>query len=396
FARQNAELLEAAERERARYAAASNLDEVMGSAHDAMALLDTEGRIVIWNPAMERLTGFAAASAIAQPWFMVLRLRDSRGRELPVAGHNPIEHALTRRRRGSELSLQVLRRDGTWRHVSVRVAPVTSPEGAPAGVMLVAHDRTDEAGAERTRSDFIATASHELRTPLTPLKALLLTLRDRADRIAPSQVEEFAELMLRGFDRLERLVEDLVDLAALDEDAPPAAAEPVRLSDVVEEVVAGLDADRAARVSTSVGVNTLAHASPRSVRRAVSILLDNALVHTTGHVWIQVTAVGGGAAVRVEDEGPGIDLWEQERIFERFERLGEPLTRATQGPGLGLTLARGLARRFGGDVEVESEPGQGATFLLLLPVAAERQPEGGDLGQRDHRRRDRPAPSVRA
>ncbi|MDX1620078.1 MAG: ATP-binding protein, partial [Nitriliruptorales bacterium] len=107
----------------------------------------------------------------------------------------------------------------------------------------------------------------------------------------------------------------------------------------------------------------------KALVRIVSALISNGLKHTDGAVSVVVSRDGDEVVIEVRDQGPGIPAWEQERIFERFGRSGDHLHRS-QGPGLGLPIARSLAEQLGGCLELDSRPGEGSTFTLRLPGVA--------------------------
>jgi signal transduction histidine kinase len=224
---------------------------------------------------------------------------------------------------------------------------------------------------ERARRTFVSTASHELRTPLASLQLMLGMLREdlsanEPDVAAASREVARAEAQT---DRLSRLSADLLDLSRIDAGVP-LRRETVELGEL-SRVVAGefgakLEEER--RDLELVAPDPCwALADPVAVARIVRILVDNALKFSrVGEpVEIAVTRGSGGASVSVSDRGPGVPPTERETVFERFSRGSS----ATDGGfGLGLAIARDLARRMGGDLRID-EAEEGARFTLLLPLA---------------------------
>jgi signal transduction histidine kinase len=211
---------------------------------------------------------------------------------------------------------------------------------------------------ERGRQAFLATASHELRTPLASLRPDLGGIRRRAAAAR------------RQTDRMTSLAEDLLDLGRLDGNAP-LASEPVELRELAGTLAAEI-APAAHAVDVDVELvapeAVWAVCDPRATARILRALLENALRHGAppgSVVTIAVDATPGGARLRVSDTGPGVPDAERERIFGRFER-GE---QAGSGFGLGLAIARGLARQMGGDVSAPAVE-SGACFEATLPVCA--------------------------
>ena len=215
--------------------------------------------------------------------------------------------------------------------------------------------------------EFVATASHELRTPLTSLQATLELLEEEARSGAadPAQTAVYVEMALRQTRRLIRLATDLLDVSRLDGDVP-LELHRVELGGiaqgVAQELAARLKAGgRRLRVE---GTPAVAVADPVAVARILGVLLDNAAAYGHGTVTVALSTDAERVLVAVVDEGPGIAPQERERIFDRFVR-GSAAVGAPAGAGLGLSLARGLARSMGGELEAASVP-LGARFVLTL------------------------------
>ena len=366
----NRELFEQVERERARLEAESTkLADVLGAATDGIALIAGDGTIETWNPGMTKITGVAEEQAVGQPWFVVMRLRDDAGQEIMPDSDHQVAEALRGRRLDHPVLMQGMRRDGTWRWLQCTVSPVAAQGETLAGSVLVARDVTAEHEVDELKADFIATVSHELRTPLTPLKGFLMTLRRTGGDVRGHSLDRVLEAMSNQVNRLEALISDLLAVAELDSGQFDLHPEYVDLADQVAaaaEVEVGPEI--ADRLHLEIRQRVAAVADPLAVIRIVRALVGNAIKHTAGPVTVEIDADDDRAFVRVIDTGPGIPPWEQNRIFGRFERLGDHLQR-TQGPGLGLTIARALAHRMQGDVTIESDVGTGSTFTLVLPVA---------------------------
>ncbi|MBW3665158.1 MAG: PAS domain-containing sensor histidine kinase [Actinobacteria bacterium] len=352
----------------ARGLATRYLERVVGVTADAVAVIGPDGVILLWNTGMQELTGFTAEAVVGHAWFMALRLRDAAGRELPVAIGNPIADALRTPRDTTTQRLSLLHVDGTWLDIAMRTATVADEQGT-VGVVLVVEELGGLDDEQQARADFIATAAHELRTPMTPLKALLLTMERAADRMTPDRIREFADLMLVSLKRLEALVSDLIDAATVDDPTWAATAQPVDVVEVVTGAIEDLPDEDRERVTTQLPEAASVLATDRAVARIVRGLLDNALRHTDGAVTVTAEVHGGEVTIAVEDEGPGIPPSEHAHIFERFVRLGDVMTRPTQGAGLGLTIVRGFAERYGGRVVVCSDVDRGSTFAVDLPAA---------------------------
>ena len=295
-----------------------------------------------------------------------------------VSGTSLMSHELAEmvtqvRRDGQirETELLMARQHAVPRHVTVRVAPLTSTL-----VLALVEDRTKERRVETVRRDFVANVSHELKTPVGAIKLLAEAVCDAADD--PVAVRRFAGRMLTESDRLSRLVQQIIELSRLQDDDPLDA--PVVVS--VDEVVAGavdasaIDANaRGIKIATN-GVHDLkVFGNEEQVSAAVANLVANAVAYSGDDSTVLVStkpSTGpdeGMVEISVVDQGIGIPSGELDRIFERFYRVDPARHRSTGGTGLGLSIVKHVAATHGGEIRVWSVEGQGSTFTLTLPRA---------------------------
>jgi two-component system, OmpR family, sensor histidine kinase KdpD len=225
-----------------------------------------------------------------------------------------------------------------------------------------------EAGALR-RSDELKTAllrsvSHDLRTPLTSIIAAGAAL-DSAS-VTPEERHELSEAVVGEGQRLSRLVENLLDVSRLESGNAEPRREPVDLTGLLEAArdSVGVGPDEV-KLSIDAELPTLV-ADAVQLERAFANLFENAVRHSDGRpVLVRSRRTGGRLVIRVVDQGPGIPEPERERIFEPFYRRGSGPSR---GFGLGLAIARGFVEANGGEIAVESVPGQGSTFVVSFPL----------------------------
>jgi len=229
------------------------------------------------------------------------------------------------------------------------------------------------------RADVIKTAllravSHDLRTPLMAISTSAGALARSDLSLADADRAELLATILAASDRLDRLVGNLLDLSRLQ----AGAAEPEQqLCELEELIVGALDelGPEAQRVEVMLPVDSPAvRVDPGQIRRVLVNLIENAIKYSPPdeRVRVQVGSTPSEAAVRVIDHGPGVPLTERERIFEPFQRGTRRGDAA--GAGLGLAIARGFTEANGGRLSVESRAGQGATFVLGLPLVREAVP----------------------
>ena len=225
------------------------------------------------------------------------------------------------------------------------------------------------------RSDALKTAllravSHDLRSPLMAILTSASALANGELSLDPDDRRDLTETILGEADRLDRIVSNLLDLSRLQ--AGAAVPEPGDWSadDLVLQAIDGIEVGSRVEVVLSEDDSPFVHADRAQSERIVANLIENALRYSPPDetILVQVREIGSDVLVRVVDHGPGIPPSEAERIFEPFQRGS--LTGTTRGAGLGLAIARCFAEANGGRVWVESHEGQGATFVLALPLAA--------------------------
>jgi len=233
---------------------------------------------------------------------------------------------------------------------------------------------------EAVRRDFVANVSHELRTPLTIVSGFAETLDDDA-ALPPEQRQHFVRLIRANTARMQRIVDDLLDLSRIESggwvpkpvavDTPAAAAEALgACRAAAAEKGIGLESEIAADAAT-------VHADPTALRQVLTNLVENAVRHTaTGRVTVFARRDGGGVWIGVRDTGAGIPPEHLPRIFERFYRVDAGRSRAQGGTGLGLAIVRHLVDAHGGRVHAESAVGHGTTVAALFPDALS-QSHGG-------------------
>jgi signal transduction histidine kinase len=226
-----------------------------------------------------------------------------------------------------------------------------------------------DAAAERQRR-FVADASHELRSPLARMRS---ELEVDARNPAAADLEATQRSVRDETIALQRLVDDLLQLARSDASDALFRRDPVDLDDIVLRQAEQLRADRGVRVDLS-GVSAAQVAGDREqLARAVRNLSENAARHAQSTVWFTVRETDGRAEVVVSDDGPGIPSDRREAIFERFTRVDGARRGADGGTGLGLAIARDIAERHGGTLAVDPDGGPGASFVLSLPVPFEER-----------------------
>ena len=327
---------------------------------EGICLLDEAGVVVAWNPALESITGYRQDELLGRVWSDVLTLRYSTQKRVGATELVRVD---------PEVELELVTREGPTRWISVMAGGVAA--GDKDAYVVLVRDRSAEREAEEAKSDFLATISHELRTPLTTIKGALQMLSRTGPDLPPSTQQQMFALMKRGSDRLERLVMNLLFVSQIESSGVVQMfSDEFSLEGVVRERIESVLSDHADVYVDVEGGEIEVRADRERLGLAIEHILDNARKFAgDGRITVHVGRSNGYAAVSVTDHGPGIAQVDQDRIFERFTRLGQVLTRETQGAGVGLFIAKRSIEAMGGGIKVESEPGAGATFHVMVPLA---------------------------
>jgi len=241
-------------------------------------------------------------------------------------------------------------------------------------VLIVLNDVTRLRRLENMRRDFVANVSHELRTPVTSIKGFVETLSDGA-LDSPEDARRFVGIIRKHADRLAAIIEDLLTLSRLEEDGaaqmePQATAVRPVLAAAIEACQLRA-AEKGVTVELACHAELTARASPELLEQAVINLIDNAVKYSPrgSRVRVEGQQTNGEVVVRVKDEGCGISVEDQERVFERFYRVDRARSRDLGGTGLGLAIVKHIAQVHGGRVGLESALGKGSTFSIYVPGA---------------------------
>ncbi|HLU37059.1 MAG TPA: ATP-binding protein [Thermomicrobiales bacterium] len=338
----------------------ARLEAIMAGLVDGVVLTDGEGNILRMNEAASRMLDADIETAIGRPFVQVSRdheiwivLRDAlRGKKKPSA---TVEHGIER------MSLLV-------------TARALQEDGELLGLMVL-RDVSELRRLELVRREFVSNVSHELRTPLTSIRALVETLEAGA-LDEPDLAQDFLSRIIGEVDRLNALVEDLLDFARLEAGRVPLNLQPV---DIGEAIRIGADRLRPqierARLDLHIDIAPdlpEIEVDTKRIEQVMINLVHNAIKFTPpdGAITVRVYQRKGNIVTEVQDTGVGIPHDEQARLFERFYKSDK--ARRSEGTGLGLAIAKNIVLLHGGKIEVESEPGEGAIFRFMLPIARKK------------------------
>jgi PAS domain S-box-containing protein len=343
----------------------AQLAEIVDHTSDGVFVISHEGRILSWNPAMERITGFTRKEVEGRVYQEVLAG--------PAQGGGELVASFDRTGPGEACDSLLVTKVGERRWIRHTGTPIRDREGAPKACVVLAHDVTTEVQTEQMKKDFVAMVSHELRSPLTPLKGFLASLLQGTAEDSPEARHEYYRIMLRQADKLERLITDLLDVSQIDSGALLVETSPIELTRLVAEQTAEIAAQHPKRSITFIQPDTpiLVNADGFRISQVLANLVSNAVKYSQGDAPVEVSALSVGAegVVSVRDRGNGILLSDQDRVFDRFFRAENGSDRRTGGTGLGLYIARQLVEAMSGRLWLVSKPGEGSTFSFSMPRA---------------------------
>ena len=328
--------------------------EVLEGSEEGLLLIDAAGMIRFASPTASRhldLAGDAVGASVAQSRgdFRLMRI---------VAAAGAVDEVIERRWRSAE------------RELTVRARRISQADG----VLVWVRDETRVRHLEKMRRDFISNVSHELRTPLAAMRVMAETLLAGALEDGPA-AEEFVNRIALEVEQMSQMVEELLELSALEGEEHPVPDEPVPVIDLLIAI------DRLRPLIDDKEINLVFDVPPAippirgdisHLQQVLRNLVHNAVKFTPARGTITVSAVARGDQVelRCSDTGVGIRAEDMPRIFERFWKADSSRRRDGEGSGLGLAIARHVVAAHQGSIRVESEVGRGTTFVITLPAFA--------------------------
>jgi len=328
---------------------------ILEAMQEGVAVVDRDGHIVLINPALRA---------------MLLLGGDAVGKLLiETVRHAQLDELLEDARASAETSPMEIDLPGLKpRRILVHAAHLS---GDDDGVLVVFVDVTELRRLESLRRDFVANASHELRTPIAAVRSATETLLSGALDDADAAIR-FVDIIERNAQRLQSLLEDMLELSKLESNEFKLKRERVELGSVVP-IVLGLFRERAEKKGVRLAAELPAALSavegdPRALEHVLSNLVDNAVKYCPAGSRIVVSASQEDERVKlvVGDTGPGIAAEHLPRVFERFYRVDAGRSRELGGTGLGLSIVKHMVEAMRGRVSVESEVGRGSTFTVSL------------------------------
>jgi len=347
----------------------SRIHTILASLPSGTAVTDTNGQVVLMNPAFKRQLGIDADAALGKPI----------GEYISDAGLNDLAMDISRGRHidyddipAYEFSLE------NNQHFMAAGRPVLGENNACLGAVISITDISTMKSLDQLKSEFVAKVSHELRSPLSTIHEQLAVVINGIVEVAPESDQQILSRAKEKTFGLISLISDLLDLSRIEEGAICRDIRSIPVVDLLTNIVDFLKAKSDAK-NQALALEVITDEIPEITADAIALesvfgnLITNAINYTPdgGAITVKVDMAGINIRVQVVDTGFGIEAKYLENIFDRFYRVKNEKTRYITGTGLGLPIVRELVTSMGGMVDVESTPGHGSTFTVLLPTTGQ-------------------------
>ena len=339
------------------------LAAIVESSNDAIFATTLDGLIQNWNHAAEQLYGYSRHEVL--------------GKHVSLVHAEQMKDAdLLRRIAGGErvsrLETINLTKDGRKIDVSMTISPILNRTGEIVGASTIARDITEEKILDRMKSDFVGTVSHELRTPLSAIKGFLELVVDGEAGPVNGTQREFLDIAVRNSDRLGALINDLLDMSRIESERLEMKSDPVDLAAVLGEVGATFRHEAYTKglvLREQVAELPLVRGDKARLIQVFCNLVSNAIKYTPrGEVGFRAAPIADGVEVTVYDSGIGLTPEDRGQLFTKFFRGSNPVVTDSRGTGLGLVIAKAILQAHNATIDVESRPGEGTQFRVVLPL----------------------------
>jgi two-component system sensor histidine kinase VicK len=342
----------------------AKLAAIVESSDDAIIGKTLEGIITSWNRSAERMFGYPPEEIIGES---ILKL-------IPEDRLEEEPHIISQIKSGDRVAHFETQRVTKGRKlidISLTISPVKDSSGKIIGVSKIARDITDKKREETRKNDFIAMVSHELKTPLTSIKSYVQVLLAKAKKDGDSfRIEGLTRTEVQ-VKKMVAMIGDFLSLAKLEEGTIKLNKQLFNLKPLIEEII--IDAQFLTSIHTIniIDCDVNVYADKDKIGQVLINLLSNAIKYSPsgGAVTIGSEKHGGKVKIYVSDEGVGINLKDQTRLFDRFYRVENEQVKTVSGFGVGLYLVSEILRYHNTDIEVQSREGAGSTFHFNLDIA---------------------------
>jgi PAS domain S-box-containing protein len=338
------------------------IDALLRCSQNAFVASDLEGRIFYLSPIMEEFSCWRMQELVGQASSTLYVFPDlqniSQEQELIS------QAAVVFTKDGRKLSLQCR---------STKIKTLDASKKVVGTLVMFLTDSFTK-NLDRAQAEFISTVSHELRTPITSIKGFASTLLHPRHELGAEKTKKYISIIKDQAERLSRLVEDLLAVSRLESKKLQLTIQPVDIESIVEKLATMIELkhNESHEITINVEKNLpQVWADPDRLEQILTNLLDNAVKYSPGSKSVEVRILNAEkdserVSIEIRDHGIGIDKEDVEKVFSKFSRLDNHLTRVTEGTGLGLYVSLALAKLMNGDIRVKSKKDLGSCFTLSL------------------------------
>jgi two-component system sensor histidine kinase VicK len=340
------------------------LAAIVDSSDDAIISKNLNGVVTSWNLSAQRIFGYSAEEMIGES-IMKLIPKD-RAEEEPK-----ILSVLKSGQRVDHFETQRVTKQGRLIDVSLTISPVKNTTGKIIGLSKIARDITDKKLEEQRKNDFIAIASHELKTPLTSVRSYIQLALAKARNSSDAFTENILSRAEVQTTRMVAMIHDFLDLSRLEDGKMSLNLSRFTLVQLMDDLMAEAKILAPGHIITYQGCTNLEiYADREKISQVLSNLLSNAVKYSLAGTFVRIdcTREQNNVSINFTDQGVGIDLLDQPRLFERFYRVKNEQLKNVSGFGIGLHLVSEILKLHGSEIRVKSQPGKGSTFYFILPV----------------------------
>lgn len=335
------------------------LNLILKNMTDGIIAVDTSGKVIMLNPAFKKMFNIISKTKGVKAWDILPT------EELQIMMKNTLENK-------TPLDKEIVVKDALDRILRVQMNPIEKyGKQNPIGVLATFSDITEMKRLEKLKTEFVVNASHELKTPLTSISGYIETLKLGAiDNV--KYRDKFIDILEKETERLKKIVEDLLNLAQIENLKPAKSMKPIHLTEVVSQVF-DIFLIKAEKKNLSlikkIDKDLIVFVHSKDLFKQMLInLIDNSIKYTPqGQVVVSAALAKKSIVITVEDTGIGIPEKDIPRIFERFYRVDKNRSRKVGGTGLGLAIVKHIVLAFNGEITVDSTLGKGSKFIISLP-----------------------------
>lgn len=346
--------------------------QLLDSVIEGVVACDAQGQLTLFNNTAQLWHGGNILALEPEQWASYYHLCDTDGSTALTLEQIPLLRAL-RGEAVRDAGMCILAVGQPPRFIEANGGPLLTPQGQLIGAVIVMHDVTERRRVDQLKRNFVASVSHELRTPLTSINGAITLVLSGVTGALPEAAGNMLAIAQVNSQRLNQLINDLLDVERLESGQMRLMSRPQALLPVLRsacEVNQGYAAEFLVSLElVEPAAEPYVDIDANRLLQVMDNYLSNAIKYSPagGRVAVQVEVLADQVRVRVVDQGSGIAIEDQPRLFQRFSQLDSP-SRRSGGTGLGLSITRELIQRMGGDTGVDSTPGQGSSFWFSLPL----------------------------